>query len=137
MFMRIMMFVAGAALSAAPLFAAVPITGKWLTEDGKGIIDIVPCGTAICGKIGKVTVSTNGPPTDRSNPDPALRARPLLGMTIITVKDAGSQWQGSVYSPERGKSYKAYVSRNADGTLKMKGCLAAFLCQTQTWQPLR
>jgi uncharacterized protein (DUF2147 family) len=135
--MRILLLCVSAALWASPAFSAVPITGKWLTADGKGIIDIVPCGPAVCGKIGKVTVSTNGPPTDRNNPDAALRTRPLLGMTIINVKDAGSQWEGSVYSPERGKTYKAYVSRNIDGTLKMKGCLAAFLCQTQIWKPLR
>jgi uncharacterized protein (DUF2147 family) len=121
--MRILLLCVSAALWASPAFSAVPITGKWLTADGKGIIDIVPCGPAVCGKIGKVTVS--------------LRTRPLLGMTIINVKDAGSQWEGSVYSPERGKTYKAYVSRNIDGTLKMKGCLAAFLCQTQIWKPLR
>ena len=28
-------------------------------------------------------------------------------------------------------------SRAADGTLAVKGCIAAFLCQTQTWTPAK
>jgi uncharacterized protein (DUF2147 family) len=119
---------------AASAPAAVPIAGKWLTEDGKGIVEIAPCGSQLCGKIIKLLADTNGPPTDRNNPDPKLRTRPLVGLNILAgFKDAGKQWEGQIYSPERGKVYRSVVFRNKAGTLTVKGCIS-FLCQTQTWK---
>jgi uncharacterized protein (DUF2147 family) len=137
--MRITLTVAAAFLAATPLSAAAPILGKWLTQSGKGSVDIMQCGAVVCGKIAKVTVTTNGPPLDRQNPDASLRTRPLLGLPIlIGLKDTGKVWEGSVYDAEHGKTYRAYVSRNANGTLSMKGCLGgSFFCKTQTWTLLR
>ena len=48
------------------------------------------------------------------------------------VKDAN----GTIYDPRNGKTYKSIVSKNADGTLAVKGCIA-FFCQTQKWTPAR
>ena len=71
------------------------------------------------------------------NPDPALRTRPLLGMQILNgLTDKGGDWRGEIYDPRRGKTFKSVVSRNADGTLNVKGCFA-FICQTQLWRPAR
>jgi uncharacterized protein (DUF2147 family) len=135
--MRLTLLIAVTAFGATPLLAAAPITGKWLTQNGKGNVDIVQCGATICGKISKLSTVTTGTPKDHLNPDPALRDRPILGLPILTgLKDTGKAWEGRVYDPEHGKLYRAYVSRNANGTLSMKGCIAAFLCKTQTWKPL-
>jgi len=118
--------------------AAAPIAGRYLTEDGSGIVAIAPCGKAMCGQLATIVRPTpNAPTTDVKNPDPGLRSRPLLGMQIITgLTDRGSDWRGEIYDPRRGKAFKSIVSRNADGTLNVKGCFA-FICQTQLWRPIR
>ncbi|MCW6530513.1 DUF2147 domain-containing protein [Sphingomonas sp. MMSM20] len=118
--------------------AADPIAGRYLTEDGSGIVAIGACGKAMCGKLATIVRPTpNGSTTDVKNPDPALRTRPLLGMQILNgLTDKGGDWRGEIYDPRRGKTFKSVVSRNADGTLNVKGCLA-FICQTQLWRPAR
>lgn len=131
----------GLALAAlAPLTAqaAQPIAGRWATVDGKAIVHIAPCGRSLCGRIEKIVKPTPGrPQTDINNPDPALRSRPLVGLTLLSgFQDAGSIWKGTIYDPESGKSYSSRVSRNADGTLKVQGCIA-FFCKTQSWTALR
>jgi uncharacterized protein (DUF2147 family) len=115
--------------------AASAIAGNWLTEDGKGIVVIGPCGAQVCGKILKITVPHTGTLFDKDNADPKLRGRPLIGLNILSgFKDAGKQWEGQIYSPERGKTYRSVVYRNGNGTLTVKGCVS-FLCQTQIWKP--
>lgn len=126
------------ALIAVPgvAHAADPITGTWRTADGKAIVRIAPCGTVICGRTIKI-LATNAPRLDVRNADPGLRRRPLLGLQVLTgFTDSGGDWRGRVYSPEEGKTYRSVVSRNANGTLKVKGCIAIF-CKTQTWTPVR
>ncbi len=123
---------------AAPAIAATPITGRYLTEDGAGVIEVARCGDKLCGRLVRIVKATPGAPTtDVNNGDPALRSRPILGMPILSgFADAGSDWRGRIYDPRNGKSYKSIVSKNADGSLKVQGCIAIF-CQTQVWKPAR
>ncbi|BBF69489.1 MULTISPECIES: DUF2147 domain-containing protein [Sphingomonadaceae] len=128
-----------AAFAAMPAQAAQPVTGRWATVDGKAIVQIAPCGRHLCGKIEKIVKPTPGrPQTDIKNPDAALRSKPLVGLALLTgFEDAGDQWKGTIYDPESGKSYTSKLTRNGDGTLKVQGCIASFLCKTQTWTPVR
>lgn len=123
---------------AAPAQAAPPIAGRWVTQEGDSIVTIGPCGEQTCGKITTFLRKPDTPnPTDRNNPDPALRGRPVLGMAVLTgFTDQGKDWRGRIYDPRSGKSYKSILSRNSDGTLKVQGCIA-FICRTQTWKPAR
>ena len=102
------------------------------------VVHIAQCGKSLCGKIEKILKPTPGRPnTDVENADPALRSRPLVGLPLLTgFGDAGSHWKGTIYDPESGKSYTSKISRNADGTLKVQGCIA-FFCKTQTWTAVR
>ncbi len=129
-------FVAGAMLLSVPAFAATPIAGRYVTEDGSGVIEIGRCGATLCGKLVRILkAEPNAPKADVNNSDPALRSRPILGMPILSgFSDAGKDWRGRIYDPRNGKTYKSIVSKNGDGTLKVQGCIA-FLCQTQTWKP--
>ncbi len=129
--------VAAAFLSAAPAVAATPIVGRYVTEDGSGVIEIARCGASVCGRLVRILKSEPGAPkTDVNNSDAALRSRPILGLPILTgFTDAGKDWRGRIYDPRNGKSYKSIVSREANGTLKVQGCIA-FLCQTQVWKPV-
>lgn len=120
----------------APAQAAAPVAGRWLSDGGKAMVEIAPCGTALCGRIVRVLVSTTGVATDRNNPDPKLRSRPLAGLTILSgFIDGGTVWKGRIYDPESGRSYRSELERR-DGTLRVKGCLGPF-CRTQVWKPAR
>ena len=124
--------------TASPVVAATPITGKWLTAGKDSIVEIAPCGGKLCGRIARLLKPVEGgPPTDRNNPDATLRNRPLVGLPILVgFTDNGGDWAGTIYDPRRGKTYRSLLARNADGTLKVQGCIA-FFCQTQTWTAAR
>jgi uncharacterized protein (DUF2147 family) len=132
----LMRFALAICLLALPVAAdaASPITGRWLTQGGKALVAIEPCGAALCGRVERVLKARPGATgRDSNNPDPALRARPMVGVSILSgFSDAGSEWRGRIYNPEDGRSYKSFVSRERDGSLKVKGCVA-FICKTQRW----
>lgn len=132
--MRLLVFSA-LLLPALPAAAAEPIAGRWVTENGKAVVTLAPCGPKLCGRISRVLVPTpGGPATDRNNPDPKLRTRPVLGLEVLSgFTDNGKDWRGRIYDPEGGKSYKSIVRRAGAG-LKVQGCIA-FFCQTQNWKP--
>lgn len=127
-----------AVATAAPADAATPVAGRWLTEEGSAVVTIGPCGPAMCGRITKLIKGPpSGPPVDRNNPDKRLRDRPLEGLTILTgFTDAGDDWRGRIYDPKSGKTYKSILRREADGGLKVQGCIA-FFCRTQQWRAAR
>ena len=133
----ILRFLIAATLSATPALAATPISGRWVTVDNSAVVEIGACGTALCGRIVRILSATpKGPPVDSNNPDPALRARPIQGLNILSgFTDGGKQWNGRIYDPKSGKTYRSVVVRTADG-LKVKGCLGPF-CQSQLWRPAR
>lgn len=123
---------------AAPATAAAPIQGRWYTTERDSIITVAPCGPALCGRITTFLRKPDRPnPVDSNNPDPALRTRPILGMSVLNgFTDKGKDWRGRIYDPRSGRSYKSIVSRAADGSLQVKGCVA-FICRTQIWKPVR
>ena len=116
-------------------YAAAPVTGRWLTQDKDAVVEIYSCGANICGKIAKFLVP---PPQgagqkDVNNPDKSLRGRTLLGMNILTNFTAkGSQWNGTIYDPKAGKSYRSVIYKGTSGGLVVKGCIGPF-CRTQKW----
>ncbi len=132
------LLLAAALLAPAASFAATPIAGRWTTADGSGVVTVGPCGATVCGRLTQILKSAPGAAkTDVNNRDPALRSRPIMGMPILSrFVDKGGDWRGTIYDPRNGKSYKSIVSRNPNGTLAVKGCIA-FFCQTQVWTPAR
>ncbi|PWG01516.1 DUF2147 domain-containing protein [Sphingosinicella humi] len=118
--------------AAAP---ASDVTGNWVTEDGTALIAIGRCGNSVCGKVAKALVIKPGrAETDVKNPDPRLRKRPIIGMTILSgFKTDGGGWKdGRIYDPETGKTYRSRLRLNTDGSLKVSGCIL-FVCQSQRW----
>ncbi|KQT31769.1 hypothetical protein ASG29_07590 [Sphingomonas sp. Leaf412] len=132
------LLLAAALLFPAAAQAATPISGRWLTEDGSGVVTIGPCGATTCGRLTQILKSQpNAPKTDVANSNPALRSRPIQGIAILSgFADKGKDWRGTIYDPRNGKSYKSIVARSPDGSLAVKGCIA-FFCQTQRWTPAR
>lgn len=121
---------------AVPASAATPIAGRYVTEDGSALVEVGPCGGTTCGRIVRVLKHRPGAAaTDVNNSNQALRARPIVGMPVLSgFADKGKDWRGTIYDPRNGKSYKSIVTRQPNGTLKVQGCIA-FLCQTQEWRP--
>lgn len=119
--------------------AAEPVQGRWVTQDGKALVELHACGgKMLCGEIVRILKPPpGGVTTDMRNPDVRQRHRPLEGLRILTaLTDVGSHWKGSIYDPESGNVYTSKLRRNADGTLKLQGCLF-FICRTQIWAAAR
>ena len=138
--MKIIPFVLFAFLAFSPsAHAALPVTGKWMTQERDSIIEIGICGTTVCGRVHRVLkMMPNGqPPIDANNPDPALRTRAVQGIYIFHgFTDGGTHWNGQLYDPKSGKSYRSKLTRNPDGTLKVQGCVGPF-CKTFKWTAVK
>ena len=126
-------------LWAAPAYAADPITGKWVTEDGDAVVTIGKCGSSYCGRISKflVTPPDGADQRDTENPDPKKRSRKLMGLPVLFgFSEDGDEWRGRIYDPKSGKDYRSVVRRKSASVLEVKGCIGPF-CQTQTWRRAR
>lgn len=132
---------AGAGAAGAVAAGPQPVAGRWLTEEGKAIVEVGPCsgggGAALCGRIARVLKPRpGGPAVDANNPDKALRGRPIQGIVFLTGFTAdGAKWKGRIYDPESGRTYRSELRREGD-LLKVKGCLGPF-CRTQQWTAAR
>jgi len=137
----------GALLAAALVFAhsahaaGDPALGDWLTPGGGGKIRVAPCPdkpALLCGTLvwlRNPNDKTGAPLRDLANPDAALRARPMVGIALISNfrQDAAGRWvDGKIYDPNQGKIYRSKMIAQPDGTLKVAGCILV-LCQAQTW----
>lgn len=128
-----------ALIAAAPLLAAQPVEGRWLTEERDAVITIGDCGNTLCGRITKflVTPPQGADQRDVNNRNPKLRSRKLMGMPVLTgFTEDGDEWRGEIYDPKSGKTYRSIIRRKNASTLEVKGCLGPF-CQTQTWKRAR
>jgi uncharacterized protein (DUF2147 family) len=115
--------------------AATEVIGRWLTSSG-GVVQIDPCGTSVCGRIVSAPELAARPDqTDVKNKDPAERTRPLRGLIILSgFHQSGDAWAGGwIYDPHVGSTYKSTMEPLDPRTLKVTGCVAGVLCQSQTW----
>ena len=125
-------------MSLAGPAVAEEAAGLWSMANGKVMVKVRPCGGTICGTIAglkePISKIDGKPKVDRENPDPALRQRPLIGLTIlIGMKPAGEDtWKGAIYNPDDGNTYSATLT--LDGArMKVKGCVAGILCKTNNF----
>ena len=123
-------------IAASPTIARSPeIEGRWLTDDGKAVVLVAPCGNALCGSIEQILdKGAHVPVADTRNPDPGARSRPLVGLPILTgfIRD-GAVWKdGHAYDPKSGKSYRASLAVNPAHQLVVTGCVL-FFCQSRYW----
>ena len=129
--MRILKFIAPAAvaLSLTPAtfanaFAGSNPTGIWLDNDGRGAVEIKPCGNALCGNVVWV----------KSSSDADGCGKQIIG----GVKSVGGgRWDnGWIYSPEKGRKYDVELTPLASGNLKVVGYAGLkFLSKTMIWKP--
>ncbi len=126
------------------------ILGLWLTapgENGQARVEITRNGDHYDGRIVWLEQPdfppddpdgmAGKPKVDRENPDPDLRARPILGLEMVRGFEwAGDQsWSGgTIYDPESGKTYKCKAWFTKDGDLKVRGYVGISLFgRTTVW----
>jgi uncharacterized protein (DUF2147 family) len=113
---------AGYASLAAAAGANDP-TGQWLVEDGSAIVQIAPCGPALCG-----TVIWSQKPSD-------ARGQKLCNLAILgeAVSAGPAKWdKGWVYSPKANGRYPVELKLTGDGTLHLH-VSAGLFGRDQVW----
>jgi uncharacterized protein (DUF2147 family) len=125
--------VAGLAWSGPAL--ASEATGVWKLENGRVTVRVTPCGSNLCGTVvalKKPRDDKGRPRLDKENPNPALRSRPVIGLTILSnMKSKGDgYWTGTIYNPDDGNTYSSQMTLQNANTMKVKGCVAAVLCKS-------
>src|SRR5262245_25733166 len=116
----------GSSAIAAPAAPAVEPAGTWLTEGGKATVRIGPCGAAICGSIISLKEphdAAGKPLTDKNNPDPNVRSKPIIGLQIVLgMRPSGTlnKWTGQVYNSEDGKTYAGNLTLQDANTIKLE-----------------
>lgn len=136
--MKTKIILAAAALAtalASPALAADP-TGLWQTPTNGGQVRIARCGEALCGTL--VTsdhIRADANARDVRNRDASQRGRTLRNLPMLTGFTGGpTEWRGgSVYNPADGGTYRGTITMTGDNALRLRGCIVAPLCKTQTW----
>lgn len=125
----------GLAVAAGPAFAADGATGTWRLADGKVTVKVSPCGGGLCGRVVALRKPKDGkgrPRLDKENPNPSLRSRPVIGLTILSNMRASGEgrWSGTIYNPDDGNTYSSRMQLLGPSTMKVDGCVAGVLCKS-------
>jgi uncharacterized protein (DUF2147 family) len=131
---------------AAPAATAASPVGLWLNQDKDSHIEVfATTNGSLSGKIVWITPSrvndptTGKPSLDTENPDPKLRSRAVLGLTIMSgfVKEKGSdtEWKnGVIYDPNDGKTYSCLMRLKSPNELDIRGYVGvSWLGRTEKW----
>jgi uncharacterized protein (DUF2147 family) len=123
-------------LSHAALAASAE--GTWLSSDGGTKVRLSDCGGKLCGTVvwlhEPADPSTGKPKTDKLNPDPAKRARLMVGLRVASLAPSGQNtWSGNIYNADDGKTYQASFQVQSQRTAKVQGCVLSVLCKSHIW----
>lgn len=124
-------------LGGVPAFAS-SAPGTWAMKNGKVTVRVSDCGSGLCGRIvalkEPISKIDGKPKIDRENPNPSLRKRPVIGLSVlVSMKAAGQNtWKGAIYNPDDGKTYTGTVKLQGN-TMKVQGCVMQVLCKTNTF----
>lgn len=121
---------------------ASEIEGEWATQGNAAHVRIERCTAEpdlLCGLVTWLwePIDAEGEPMrDKHNPDPRLRVRPIVGLSLLEDfrrPDEGEAMEGSIYNPENGRTYRASLRLRSADILEVKGCLL-IVCDTQVWR---
>jgi uncharacterized protein (DUF2147 family) len=124
--------------TARPALATDP-QGVWLTEDRDAALTITKCDGQLCGQIiwlESATDRSGSPRLDKENPDPAKRTQPICGLVVISgLKPSGQDtWDGRVYNPQDGKTYRGNITVLSNTTLKLRAYIGLpIFGKSQIW----
>lgn len=127
--------VLGLAFATGSALAADSAAGTWRLSNGKVTVKVAPCGGGLCGRVVALKKPRDGkgrPRLDKENPNPALRARPVIGLTILSNMRASGEgsWAGTIYNPDDGNTYSSRMQLMGPSTMKVDGCVAGVFCKS-------
>ncbi len=115
--------------------AQADVIGKWRMNSGKITVRLDYCGGKnICATIvgmAKPLNKAGQPKTDKDNPNPSLRSRPIIGLQVVSGMrpDGENQWKGAIYNADDGSTYSATAAM-VGNQLTIKACaLAGLACK--------
>lgn len=112
--------VATIALTAMASTASADPKGNWLVQDKRAVIQVMPCGAALCGW----TLNTVNVPGQKMR---------VERVTILqNMAPAGDKWKGRAFNPQDNQSYEAEMALQGDNILLVKGCGMGF-CKQEVW----
>jgi uncharacterized protein (DUF2147 family) len=110
------------------------IQSRWRSPGGNSIIEIAPCGSALCGTVAWAS--------ERAKQDARKATEQLIGTQLLTglQEKKPGRWQGKLFIPDRNMRVTAKLQLVGPEQLKVSGCAAVVLCSSQVWsrfdQPL-
>jgi len=112
--------------------------GLWQAQDG-ATVRVKPCGKGICATLASAKSpadpATGEPWTDKHNPDPEKRNRPLAGVEVfVMMPDGPEKWSGTLYNTDDGKTYPGHVMEIDASTIRVEGC--SLICGGQNMKRL-
>jgi uncharacterized protein (DUF2147 family) len=122
--------------SQTALSAETTPVGVWRDNEKGSVIQIYECGDLLCAKVVK---PYQAGAKDANNPNPALRGRPITGLTFMNgAKKSGTNvWKGKLYNAEDGKNYSGSMTLVSNSELQMQGCAFSVFCQTRVFSRVR
>lgn len=133
--MRQFVFAVLAALALVTTSQATPQPplGRWLTQSGNLVIEIAPCGPALCGIVAEVRANRSMEDSRKAIAGPP----PAIGMKLITdLVPYGDEWQGKIFNRENGKTYDCLISRDGPNLKVRPYVFVSLIGQTQIWKPV-
>lgn len=114
------------------------VLGLWYNTEKTAQVEITKNGSEFVGKIAWLEEPNpdGKPATDKENPDPKLRQRPLMGLSLLKgLKYSGGMWKGGeIYDPKTGKTYSCEIKLRSDSILEVKGYIGfSFVGRTVEW----
>ena len=105
------------------------VCGKWLSTEKNLIVHVFKEGKDYKAKVVWFNSKDKSKPieefTDEHNPNPNLRSRKLLGMSILEgmdYKPNTNTWEnGKIYDAKNGRHWSASAYVDNDGMLKVTG----------------
>jgi uncharacterized protein (DUF2147 family) len=122
--------------SQAALSADLTPVGVWRDNEKGSVIQIYECGGVLCAKVIR---PYQADAKDANNPNPALRDRPIAGLTFMSgaTRSSSNVWKGTLYNAEDGKNYSGSMTLVSNSELQMQGCTFSIFCQTRVFARIR
>jgi uncharacterized protein (DUF2147 family) len=119
------------------LSAYAQIEGRWLNGDKTGELEIIKKEQTFEAKI--VGGTQRGDGLDSKNPDPKLKSREILGLTIMTglkqdPEDKNFFEGARIYDPDSGNTYQCKMTLKNPNELVLRGFIGISLFgRSETW----
>lgn len=119
------------------------VIGYWLTEDEDSQVEVFQkADNKYYGRIVWLDEPLNDegkPKVDDKNPDKAMHQTPIMGLEILkgfSYDASKNEWSGgTIYDPKNGRTYTAYMRKDGNNKLAIRGYVMGmrFLGRTTEW----